>query len=1250
MKRFKISLIALVGILFGCQQPELVAPEENGAVKMKTVTVSAGIDGTDTKASLDSQTGAFTWQSGDLLSVLATDGNFYDFVLEGEAGSKHAEFIGQIPEGTNITTVATYPRIVANGAANTVLSNNTLNYVLPATWTYAKSVSNVPMVATFGEGAEEMSFKQVGGVMRFPVKNLPMEATFVVTMNDKTITGEFPVDIATLGESCMIAGTTASELVINYTSDADGQDAEFNVPVPTGVYNNFKVTIKDASDNVLLTKDYSKENTVKRATLLNMQELVLPERAMVISEVWPFFVDARVVFGKYDGITEYAFYIDGATEPVIVEAEDLGDKNAALIGGKFAHNSTHKVAVAKVVDGKPVVASKSAEVEFTTANVFQMTQNTGTKFVTAGWDDVAIGWGPKYDTVKKMWSVVSKTNNPNNVSVHYKRGYQVQLLAADKTTVIYDLIPFCGHEAFTGAYSDSSWLGKVNGDNILIPTALAFGYLEPGQDYYFRVRTLDEAVGLDSTNGNYNPEDNGSYPVPYSIYSERGGCAWSELVKFSTDAAHVASENEILYEGFDDIMVHSDYVNWAPAVVPDLEQIRIDWATYGEKNMATTYPEFLKKSASERKWTVQAFSKQLRSMHLGLHDVGHSNNTDIFFNANAGSLEGWAYNSDKNNRTVYPIFGAVRIGQSGSSGNKATLKTPAINSDKLLLNKGIKCRITTNIAYCATDGEDNNGRSSVALGLCVNVVRDGANAAVDQTMNVSEIYPEEYASFVTNYNQNGTNYSHHQRFYEVSCEVYLRKGDQLSFAKPSNNSNKGMLVIGDIKVEVIPGAYEQNDFVDNGIGTEPDDTNYDVYGLGELPISHWYTVEPWSYTNADGSYNDELTKARYQEMRESGINVALYMGHSINSSIAEQKRILGICEQVGLKFIGQTQYGGNVDMIPQIKEQLATSPAYIGDYIYDEPKANLYDSFGPYVNEFLRQMPDKDVYINLYPTYAASLGTASYESYIEEYLDKVPTKMLSYDYYGLMKNEAQIPSDYYLNLDLVRSKTLDRRMPFMVITQAGEVNSRKYPTEKEQRWTVWSTLAGGAKGISYFCYWTPSGGSFDDKPYMIDLEGNKTDMYDYIKRVNADINTIGKKLLPCHADGLILSVTTNYSLFDNGGRGRTNYGPIKGVSAVNNHVAVGCFRDARRSENGENYKGYKALVVARNPARNIDTRLTLDSSVTTITVTQNNTTEVVQLNNLLDITMGCDNGINLTYTDGKLTLNIPEGEALLIEF
>ena len=258
---------------------------------------------------------------------------------------------------------------------------------------------------------------------------------------------------------------------------------------------------------------------------------------------------------------------------------------------------------------------------------------------------------------------------------------------------------------------------------------------------------------------------------------------------------------------------------------------------------------------------------------------------------------------------------------------------------------------------------------------------------------------------------------------------------------------------------------------------------------------------------------------------------------------------------------------------------------------------------------------------------------------------------MSYDYYGLNAN-GTVTNSYYTNLDLVRSKTLDVRKPFWVITQAGEVGSSRMPNEVEQRWSVWSTIAGGSKGISYFCYWTPSGGAFDASPYMIDLDGSQTDMYNWVKQINADINVIGKKLLPCHADGLIASTTLYYPLFDNNSVGRTKYGPVQKVSAVSEHVAVGCFRDARRSENGENYKGYKVLVTPHQPNKTITTRLTLDSSVTTITVTQNTKSEIIDLNNLTEYTFTeyNDKGVKLTYSNNELTLNIPAGEALLIEF
>ena len=1240
MKRLSVLFIVGGGIictLFGCQQAELFDPNDTGAVKMKTVTVSVGIDGTDTKASLDSQTGAFTWQSGDLISVLATDGKFYDFILEGESGNKVAEFKGNIPTDKSVTTVAAYPRIVADGTENTVLAGNTLNYVLPETWTYAKDVSNVPMVATFGEGAEHMSFKQVGGVMRFPVKNLPTEATFVVTMHDKTITGQFPVDITALGESCITAGTSASELVINYTSDVDGGYAEFNVPVPTGVYNNFTVTIKDAEGHELFTKDYKAQNEVKRATLLNMQPLTLPERPMVISEVWPFFVDARVVFAKYEGVEKYAFYIDGATEPVIVAAEDLGDKAGALIGGQFAHKSSHTVAVAKVVDGEPVAASKSEPVEFTTADIYQMTQNTGTKFVTVGWDDVAVPNGTKYENGR--WNAAPQLPEKDGLTGAQRRGYHVQLLAADKTTVLYDIIPFDGHVNFTNVFSDSSWLGKKDGNNIMIPTALAFGYLEPSTDYYFRVKTLDKPVTFDKTNGNYDPSE-----TPYVLTSERGGCAWSGLVKLTTDSPYVPGQNVILYEGFNDIMVANDYMNWASGVVPDVYQQPVDWDTYAGTHLKKGYPEFLEKDATERNWTAQNFSKVVRVFELGVQDVEYATQTEMVFNEKAGTLKDWIWWSKKETYGLFPIFGAMRIGQSNGTGNNsAILKTPRLNSDKLLSSKGTKAIISFKMSYSS----GAIAPDAIPQSIWIQQYRDSegngdAGYMKEMLVSYSTVHPDKYNSLVAATHTDSDNYAHHQQYFQVSTELYLCKGDRIGFLKPTGKAHKGTIVIDDIKIEVVPGEYEQSDFVDDGVGTEPDNTNYDAFGLGEFPISYW-----WNIPTAAHNYDSDKTMELYRTMKESGINVVNYNGE-VDASLAENKRIMDVCTELGMKFIGyMMEYGEFTDeRISAIKNNLASSDTYVGEWLADEPQATKYDQLGDFTKRYMQEIRDKEVYINLYPNYAATLGTGSYEAYLLEYLEKVPTKSLSYDFYGL--GQSYLNNQYYNNLDIARALTLAERKPFWVITQAGVVSNLRQPTEKSQRWTVWSTIAGGSKGISYFCYWTPN--NFDE--YMVRRDGTLTDMYYIIKQLNTDINTIGKKLLPCHADGMISTLYRNYPMYINSGAGRTNYGPVKSIKAKEAHLVCGCFRDARTSMAGDNYKGYKVLLTHEFPDLNLTDNFTasvqLDATVTEIIVTHCNTTKTVQISNTLNEQIS--ENVSVSYDGAYFVVSMPEGEAVLLEF
>ena len=710
MKKFGFIIFTFAGLLFGCQKAEIVDLGNENNQAMKTVTLSAGVDEVDTKASLDSKEGFFKWQAGDVISVLATDGKFYDFTIVEGAGNWKAEFEGNIPTTAEVTSVATYPAFMENGAENTVFAENTLNFNLPTEYTYAHESSNVPMVATFAEGAEDIRFVHVGGVMRFPVHNLPANATITLTMHDKTVTGAFPIDLTNLGEAAMVAGTQPSTVTVRYMESQKLETAYINVPVPTGVYDNFNLTITDGSGQVVITKDYvSKSNVVKRSTLLMMREL---------------------------------------------------------------------------------------------------------------------------------------------------------------------------------------------------------------------------------------------------------------------------------------------------------------------------------------------------------------------------------------------------------------------------------------------------------------------------------------------------------------------------------------------------------GFLDNGIGTEPDDTDYDAFGMGEMPISFWWTVPEYAH-----GYDDAKTRELYADMAASGINVVLYNGE-VNTSVAENKRIMDIAGELGMKFIGNV-WGATIDeKFALIKEHLSSSPTYIGEYFGDEPSAYAFDELSQTVTKYLSEFPDEEAYINLYPMYTSinKLGVPNapnqvkaYEEHINQYLNKIPTKTLSYDYYGLL-NGGGLGGDFYTNLDLVRSRTLVRRMPYWVITQAGAVPTiNRMPTEKDERWTVWATLAGGSKGISYFCYWTPASG-FED--YMIRHDGTKTEAYYWIQKLNADIQTIGNKLMYCHADGMILTAPKYYPLYDNNGAGRTNYGPIKKVSGSTS-IACGCFRDARRSENGDNYKGYKALVVSQMPTRDADAYLTIDSSVSKVTITHIHTSQTVELTNTLNTTVG---DIAVKFDGSKLTLSIPEGEAAFLEF
>lgn len=69
------------------------------------------------------------------------------------------------------------------------------------------------------------------------------------------------------------------------------------------------------------------------------------------------------------------------------------------------------------------------------------------------------------------------------------------------------------------------------------------------------------------------------------------------------------------------------------------------------------------------------------------------------------------------------------------------------------------------------------------------------------------------------------------------------------------------------------------------------------------------------------------------------------------------------------------------------------------------------------------------------------------------------------------------------------------------------------PTEAQLRWQIYTSLAYGAKGVLYFCYWTPWGQSFPRGNAIITTDGRPTRHYDQAKRINARIKNLGPTLM-----------------------------------------------------------------------------------------------------------------------------------------
>ncbi len=152
-------------------------------------------------------------------------------------------------------------------------------------------------------------------------------------------------------------------------------------------------------------------------------------------------------------------------------------------------------------------------------------------------------------------------------------------------------------------------------------------------------------------------------------------------------------------------------------------------------------------------------------------------------------------------------------------------------------------------------------------------------------------------------------------------------------------------------------------------------------------------------------------------------------------------------------------------------ERYRDQPGLAGFFLVDEPTAERYPDIAAMRKRIRREAPGVIGYVNLLPDYVF-LGPADYREHVEDYLFRTRPDLLSYDHYPFLAKRDR-PS-YFANLETIRELALEYDVPFLAIIQLMPHADYRDVTYAELSWQAMHALAFGARGISYFAYWTPS--------------------------------------------------------------------------------------------------------------------------------------------------------------------------------
>ena len=274
----------------------------------------------------------------------------------------------------------------------------------------------------------------------------------------------------------------------------------------------------------------------------------------------------------------------------------------------------------------------------------------------------------------------------------------------------------------------------------------------------------------------------------------------------------------------------------------------------------------------------------------------------------------------------------------------------------------------------------------------------------------------------------------------------------------------------------------------------------------ELPILAWYSIP-----------EENISLERFQELKEAGFNVNLSSVGSFDKALAS----LDYGEQTGVKivFSCHDMWEDPEGTAAKVKDH----PALFGYSLGDEPNNARFPVLADMADRLRSVDPDHVIYVNLFPNYAPDevLGS-TYPEHVRKYIEEVRPPLVSFDFYPV--TEDGIRERWWENLEVISRESAAAGLPFWAFALSTSHKPYPIPTMASLRLQFYTDLAYGAQGLQYFTYWNPVPGTWDFHDAPIDLDGNRTPVYDMVKAMNAELQTragifVGAKVLQVRHTG-----------------------------------------------------------------------------------------------------------------------------------